>query len=319
MSKNSTSSDSEPPSTYNISMEQGKVYVVIVNYNAWEVVRECLDSLLESTYWNFEIVLVDNSEKHLEFAKYTKDLENDRITFIESEKNLGFAGGCNVGTKYVQQQGNYDYIWYLNPDTVVDAQALEKLIEKDLFYQTNSSKVGMIGSKQMIYDDPKEIHSLYKVSDNEHNIVHVTDEDSLSEGVLNGTEFVQYLTGSAMLVRREFIEDIGLMDEEWFLNFEEIDWQQKGSQKGWKIGLAIGSVIHHRVSYSIDSFNDGYYMTRNHLYFVQKYFPKDVIKVLLGKIFSINLLRAIIRLRWRWLKGFIFGVSDFYKKKRGRL
>ncbi len=146
-----------------------KVYVIVLNWNNWQDTIECLESIFRLEYDNFQVLAVDNGstdgseEKIQEWAegesvsivRYNretaeqggllekeKDLTQPSIVFIQTESNLGYAGGNNVGMKYALNQDDCKYVWLLNNDTIIDRDALTEMVEMAEADET----VGMVGS-----------------------------------------------------------------------------------------------------------------------------------------------------------------------------
>lgn len=213
------------------------------------------------------------------------------LIFIQTGKNLGFAGGNNVGIKYAMVRGNYDYIWLLNNDTVIDKDALAEMVKLG----KSNKKVGMIGSKILYYDEPNIIQALggtkkitWKTTGK-----HICDfkEDQLKFN--NDFEIKGYIYGASLLVREEVVRIVGIFDENYFMLMEETDWCLRVLKKGWKLFCSSKSKIWHKVSSSTKKgkekiffgrssrrsslsnyFEREYYNIRNHLYFVRKHFNK---------------------------------------------
>ena len=153
-------------------MAQNKlVYIIVLNFNAYKDTIDCIKSIFKSTYLNYKVIIVDNysddgSVTKLQeyissinvsyyFCKVSDDMNNldYKITLIESEKNLGYAGGNNIGLKYAFQDIKASYVWILNNDTIVSKDSLFSLI-------TNSNDSTVYGCKIVNYKNPEKIESL---------------------------------------------------------------------------------------------------------------------------------------------------------------
>jgi GT2 family glycosyltransferase len=224
------------------------VAIIILNWNAYDDTFECLKSLEHLTYPYFHVFLVDNASQDNSFDKLRQDYKDGKfnvpITFIQTEKNLGFAGGNNVAIKEAYKQG-YEYFWMLNNDTVVDPNALTPLVET----LEKDRQVGIVGSKIYYYGTNKIWFAGGKVNTWTGACVHIGFKEE-DKGQYNQLKEVDYITGCSLCFRKEILETVGYMEEDYFLYYEETDWNLKSSNKGWKIVYIPNSVIYHKVSIS---------------------------------------------------------------------
>jgi len=243
-----------------------------------------------------------DSKKECVLTKKWKIKNNNKLLFndatthhplilIQTGKNLGFAGGNNVGIRYLLKKGHFNCIWLLNNDTVIDKDALAEMVKLG----KSNKKVGMIGSKILYYDEPNIIQALggtekitWKTTGK-----HIGDfkEDQLKFN--NDFEIKGYIYGASLLVREEVVRMVGIFDENYFMLMEETDWCLRVLKKDWKLFCSSKSKIWHKVSSSTKKgkekiffgrssrrsslsnfFEREYYNIRNHLYFVRKHFNK---------------------------------------------
>src|SRR5690242_9955962 len=115
-----------------IVMKNKDVAIIILNWNNYEDTYECLKSLENLIYSNFDVYLVDNNSDDNSFTKLINDQDNGKFTvhinFIKSTANIGFAGGNNLGINQAYNE-KYKYFWLLNNDTIVDKYSLGELVE----------------------------------------------------------------------------------------------------------------------------------------------------------------------------------------------
>lgn len=225
-----------------------------------------------------------------------------RITLIRSGGNLGFAGGCNVGINAGGLQ-NFDYFWFLNPDTVVDRDALAELISR----AEKSPSIGIVGSTVRYYDDPDVVQAMGGARLNRLNgtTAHVGQGMRLADVPDDGASVeseMAYVMGASMLVTSEFIQEIGLMEEDYFLYYEEIDWALRGSGK-FTLGFAPRSHVFHKSgvnsSKAVPLLCAGFYY-RNRLRFVTRFLP-DRIAAAKRSLFE-QLLRHIAKRQWSYAR-----------------
>lgn len=226
-----------------------------------------------------------------------------RLILIQVGANLGFAGGNNVGIRYSLASGNdFDFLWILNNDTVIENDTLRTLVEKAESLKTNGKKVGVIGSKLLFYGKPKQIQGVGgKINKWFATCKHigVMEEDN---GQYDNKDIkMDYVIGSSMFINKEFLLDTGLMSEDYFLYFEEIDLAKRAEKKGWKLGFCWESKVYHKEGATIGSSLDGrkrskladYYALKNRIVFTKKFHPKCLFWVYLG--FIIVMLNRIKR------------------------
>ena len=304
-----------------------KVYVVIVNWNRPEDTIECIKSVKNLSYPNFEIILVDNGSKD-NSIETIKEIYKD-INSIENKKNLGFAEGNNVGIRFALNN-DAEYIWLLNNDTIVHQNALTAMVDVG----ERIPESGILGSKIYYYDKPDFIWFAGATIDWKRAVsLHtgINQEDRPEYGVLGE---VDRITGCSMVVKRELCERIGLMDEKLFLYVEEVDWCVRARNAGYKIFYVPDSKVYHKISSSTGedfSVVYNYFNTRNFLYVIRKNmsFPLREFYLLNAIFHKLNeckgILKEIIRPKF-WGKGNnttirysrFRGVIDFVTGRMGK-
>lgn len=221
------------------------------------------------------------TRKDLEYP-VTQPLSGDPLIIIDSETNLGFAGGNNVGFRFAQLKNDFSYIWFLNNDTVIEPDALEQLVLQAQQQNSSGKKTGVIGSKLLYYDRPDIIQAAggiyYKtLAYSRHIGSGKPDNGQFDDENLK----MDYIIGASMLVSKEFIDDVGPMSEDYFIYFEETDWITRGKRKGWEIAYAWKSRVYHKEGASIGANTQKrtksdlavYFFFRNALLFTKRYHP----------------------------------------------
>jgi len=241
------------------------------------------------------------------------------LTLIENEENLGFAAGNNSGILYALNQPDMSHIWLLNNDTLVEPDCLLKMMRR-LEKETGPA---VCGSRIMFFDDPNIIQALggnqfNKWTGNAGASLGRYNHEQQERCPENIEQQLDYVSGCSMLVSREFIQDIGLMEESYFLYYEEIDWAVR-SQGKYRLVYADDAVLYHKEGSSIGSASltrpasarSEFYCFRNKFWFTRKYFPHC-----LPTCYAATLLQALNR--WRrgyWASGWLivkilFGQSE---------
>ncbi|KAF2335913.1 glycosyltransferase family 2 protein [Flavobacterium ginsenosidimutans] len=251
-----------------------KVYIVILNYRRTPDTIECIESLLEINYSNYQVLVIDNSEiespfqnlldwaslKKIEFdqtdEKRLNLIENQKqIVFIKSEKNKGFASGNNIGLRAIldAQKGD-SYIWLLNNDTIVDKDSLKEQIL--YLMQNQHSKIGILGSK-LIYYFKRD--SLQAVGGRFNKKFFISEHIGEGESTIKSKskfEKIDYVIGASMFVTYKFLKEVGTLNEDFFLYYEELDWAYRAQEKGWFLDWCPDSLVFHKEGASIGSSYD---------------------------------------------------------------
>jgi GT2 family glycosyltransferase len=168
------------------------------------------------------------------------------ILYIKSKLNLGFAGGNNVGIRYALNS-DFDYVWLLNNDTVIEHNAISELIRYCEAKEKKKEKVGIIGSKLMVYHTPDKMQGVGAIFNKYSGKSKIIGAQEIDRKQYDNAEIeCNYVIGASMFVTKPFLLDVGLMSEEYFLYNEENDWSARAKLKGWKVGVAIRSKVYHK-------------------------------------------------------------------------
>ncbi len=238
------------------------ISIVVLNWNNYADTKECLTSLSQVTDPDVEIILVDNGSQDGSGERLKSEFP--QVKLIANKENLGFTGGNNVGIKYALAQGR-KYILLLNNDTVVEPDFLSKLLKS----AQADPQVGVLSPKIMFFDQPQKIwfvggsfrsflkkpyHPYYGELDNGQNENRPTETG--------------WVSGCCMLVKSEVFTKIGLLDEDYFNNYEDADFCWRAKQAGYKILLVPEAKIYHKFAASVGGkFSPfyTYFRTRNNL------------------------------------------------------
>ena len=213
-----------------------RLSILIVNWNTKELVRKCLNSVLENPpAGDFEAVVVDNNSSDGSKEILQKEFGSEKqVKLIFSDKNLGFAAGNNLAYKY----SSGDYILLLNPDTEVGAGALGELVN----YLDGKPDVGIAGPKLLNPDGSlqpsvrrfPDLWSSMLVFSGLHRIFR--PKRYLMDGFDCAREQeVDQVMGAALMTRRKIVERVGLFDEKFFLWYEEVDFCKRVKRVSYKV------------------------------------------------------------------------------------
>lgn len=246
-----------------------KVAIIIVTWNGKEDCLTCLSSLRNLVPPRPSIILVDNGSTDDTVEVITERFPE--VTIITSPSNLGFAGGNNLGIERALTEGA-DYVCLLNNDTAVDPHFLEELLR----FAAADPRAGILGSRILYYDRPDMIWSYGIAVNRISGRIYTTynnRKDSEISGVITQVDAV---SGAAMLLKREMLQEVGLLDEDYYLYFEDVDLCLRARRMGYKIVTVSSSRVRHKVSGSMGgeySRMTVYYATRNHLLIGKKQLP----------------------------------------------
>lgn len=261
-----------------------KVYIIVLNYRNATDTLCCLDSLQNLEYENYEIIIVDNAsmDNSVEmFQKYIKDTACIKISLIEAKKNLGYAAGNNIAIRHVLKQGDMDYVWILNNDTLVKTDSLTKLVK----HAADDLQIGLCGSKLIYAWDKSRVQGV----GGRYNRWLATSSSYIKDA---DAYKIDYVIGASVLVSKSFLENIGLMSQDYFLYFEELDWVERAKGK-YKIDCAVDSIVYHKEGASTGSSKNktsklsDYYLIRNRILFTRKYYWYCLPTVYFGLVLAI--------------------------------
>jgi GT2 family glycosyltransferase len=221
-----------------------------------------------------------------------------RLVLVGIGKNLGYAGGNNVGLRFAQARSGFDYVWLLNPDTVVAPDALRQMVAE----MRRRPDAGLCGSTVRLYDDPERLHALgggtfYRWIA-ATRLIGKRGRSALPEDAERVRRRLSLILGASMLVSRAFLDSVGLLNEDYFLFLEEIDWAVRGRDR-FALTYAPRSVVYHKkgratglgVSVRERSTLAEYHLARSRLRFTRTHYPRAR-----GSVFVALLLQAAIRL-----------------------
>jgi GT2 family glycosyltransferase len=256
-----------------------KVSIIIPHYNGKDILQDCLESLYQNSYTDFETIIIDNGSTDGS-QKFVKK-NYSQVKLVENKKNLGYAGACNQGMELSKSE----LFLLLNNDTVLPENFLAEMvaaIEQD-------SSVGMVQPKIISIQD-KRFFDYSGGAGGEMDIfgypfargrIFDTVEKDKEQYNSMGTK-VFWTSGCALLVRKSVIDEIGLLDEDFFAHQEEIDLNWRAQLVGYKNIVTYKTYIYHYSGYTLrkDNQHKMYLNHRNNLIMMIKNYSLHVLLLL---------------------------------------
>lgn len=223
---------------------QPLLVTVILNWNLPQETLACVNSLLMSTYPRQRIVVVDNGSTDNSVTWLQNQLGN-QIDILETGENLFFAGGNNTGIRYALDAAA-DYVLVLNNDTQVATDTISRLVETALHYP----QAGILAPMIYYGHDRSRIWALGSQKRSGRPFPHDIGKKEIDHGQYSEPMAVDYVTGCAMLVRKEVFQHIGLFDTHYQMYYEDVDFCARAQQAGFEIIVEPRAKVWHLVSAS---------------------------------------------------------------------
>lgn len=258
--------------------EWPKVAIIVLNWNGWRDTIECLESINQTNYTWYDIIVVDNcsNDNSIEEIKFyikgkmnvdflyleysnkgfelleakikdskNKNLDN-KIMIIKSDKNYRFAGGNNIALNYAMQFLSPKYILLLNNDTVVDSEFLRELVK----VAENDDRIALVGPKIYYYDNPERINFIGNSINYWLGSWKVLGQNEIDRGQFDSVIDVDSINGCCVLIRCEVLRYIGLLDKRFPMGYEDVDISLRARKFGYKVQAAGRSKIWHKIGAS---------------------------------------------------------------------
>jgi GT2 family glycosyltransferase len=222
-------------------MSEPLVFIILVNWNGKTVTLDCLSSLSSISYSNCKIVIVDNGSTDDSVQAFRQAYPG--VTVLEMGKNLRYSGGANAGMKYALNQGA-ELILQLNNDTTVDKGFLSHLVDT---IQSDPS-IGMVAPKIYYHDEPTRIwFAGVALSMWTGTMRHIGIRE-YDKGQYDTPREIPQACGCCLIAPRSVVEQIGLLDESYFLYSEDADWIMRARRAGYRIMYEPRSKVWHKIS-----------------------------------------------------------------------
>jgi len=245
------------------------IAIVVLNYNKRNDILDCLKSIFNLEYPEIEVIVVDNGST--DGSSEAIKSEYPDVHLVESKKNLGVAGGRNIGIKYADQKFNYKYLLFLDDDIIIEKKALTEMVCS--FYKDKS--IGIVAPKCLMSKTPGVIGYAGGMSVNlfSGKIINIGGGEK-DEGQFDKPGFISSC-GGLCLISRELINQVGIFDEKFNpYGWEDVDLSLRARQKGFKIFYNHKAVIYHKGGkkgrgkaideYEFSKSNNYFYLIKKH-------------------------------------------------------
>ena len=298
----------QPPAPHLVS-------VVIPNWNGAHHLSTCLESLRRQTYPRVEVVVADNGSTDDSLELLPRDYPEVQVLALG--ENRGFTGACNAGMQAAQGE----FVALLNNDTEADPRWLEKIIAAF----ERHPEAGLVASKMLLFDQRDTFHTagdFYRVDGTPGNRG-VWQKDV---GQYDQEEYVFNACGGSAAYRRVMLEQVGLLDQDFFFSCEDLDLAWRAQLTGWRCIYAPHAIVYHKLSATGGGVTASFYDGRNSIYLLTKDYPGDLWRIhwraILRAQFRITVeaLRAwrgaAARARIRGQLAGILGIPKMVRKRR---
>lgn len=241
---------------------------MLLNWNTSKETLECLSSLRKLAYRNFEVVVVDNASRPADFNQLAS--VSDQVTILRQKRNLGFARGCNAGIRWALHK-RFAYIWLLNTDTTVDAESLSRLVQA----METDGRIGIAGGVMYYAHKRDRLQTAGGFIDSQTGRGEMLGGDEIDRGQYQGTFDVEYVSGGMLLARAAAIAGVGLLDERFFMYYEDTDWGLRMRAGNWRVVTVANAKAWHKDKATAGN-RKPYLLQHGYLMFLYKNFRRSL-------------------------------------------
>jgi GT2 family glycosyltransferase len=247
-----------------------RIAVLILTWNRWDELYQCLESFATLDYPNHEVVVVDNGSEDGTVAVVKRDFP--WVTLIETGENLGFCKGNNVGLRHILGRPEFEYVFLLNSDTKILPGVLKELAS----VMQADPRIAIAGAKNLLLEHPAYMWGQYGQVTWGPMLVKTIGRFAPDRDLKEPPKDVDWVICNGCLLSREALEKVGLFDEEFWQCNEDVDWSYRARRAGYRIVYVDRAAILHKGGSSADVgrkwiFSYGYFIGRNAFTFARKH------------------------------------------------
>ncbi|MFC1848596.1 glycosyltransferase [candidate division CSSED10-310 bacterium] len=289
-----------------------EIAVLVLHYNSVTLTNECLRSVQGSiSEATFGLFVIDNSEK--QDYRLPDWLKIKRVKLIKTGQNCGYAGGMNQGIKAAVEE-RFHYLLLLNNDTTIASDCITRLVT----LLQSEPAIGIIAPLVVYHENSQQIWSTGSSLDIYRGRTHDRFHNKPISDLSPGLKDVDVVTGCAMMIRAEVFSKIGYFDELYFTYYEDADFCYRAREFGYRIIFTPTTTVYHHVSASSRSKSKAqhypaYWMYRNRIYFMRKFFGRTRFVLFLAALCQDLLFFALkqgLRLKMTELRAAMLGCRD---------
>ncbi len=243
----------------------GLLSVIIPNWNGAKFLPTCLDALARQTYTSLEVIVVDNASQ--DGSQALVNTRYPAVRLLELPENRGFTGACNAGMEAAQGE----YIALLNNDTEADAEWAAAVVRAFAQYPD----AGSVASKMLLFDRRDHLHTAgdFFTVDGRAGNRGVWQRD---EGQFDHEEYVFSACGGSAVYRRAMLDEVGLLDDDFFFSGEDVDLGWRAQLAGWRCLYTPAAIVYHHLSATGGGSTASYYDGRNLIFILVKNYPAEL-------------------------------------------
>ena len=219
-----------------------RIHAVVLNWNSYEYNAACIRSLERSMYPFEKIIVVDNGSSDGSREKLMGEFQSERVVFVWNKENMGFAGGMNIGIQHALALGA-DMVYSINNDTETDPSCLGFLVEA----LESDHSAGIAGPAIMFFSNPDKIWLVGGYVSRLRAGIAVPDKGKQIQKIGSDKKEVTFLTGCAILVRKEVFERVGLLDTSYFFYSEDLDFDLRVLEAGLSLLFVPQAKVWHKI------------------------------------------------------------------------
>ncbi|HLD14997.1 MAG TPA: glycosyltransferase family 2 protein [Candidatus Nanoarchaeia archaeon] len=297
-------------------MKKPKVLIVTLNYNNLPDTEDFIKTASKLNYKNFKILIADNSKDNKGFVYLKK--KYPKVIHIFNNGNLGCSGGNNVGINYAINNG-FKYVWIMNNDVEIDRNCLNEMVN---VIQKNK-KAAAVGSKYYDFEKRNLLMSVARKMVWRTGRLVCTFGEAEDKGQFDHIKEAEYVWAGSVMYDVDKIKKVGFYDDNIFVYYEALDYQLRVKNAGYKVLIAPKAKVWHKGGRSQPTrIIFDYYTTRNRILVMEKHarFSDKFFFFLYLFFFATpsNLLRRIVKLKFKSTKWFLIGLFDGLFENYGR-